>query len=244
MYYDDFFNILESTLSFVRNDQEANIKQAAAVLADSLAQKGLLAVMDTGHMLKYEALTRAGGLMAISPFAYELTVENDAPQRKITRRAEEEAEIESRKVALALDTSNLQAGDVLFINSNSGRTPNVIETAIQARERGIHTVGIASLQQMTHCEAAHPSGKKLFDVVEIAIDNGAPHGDAAVEVRDNEKMCPLSGISAAAVLWAIQAEAVELLQARGLNPTIYRSVHVSGFEYIDRQREAFLKQGY
>lgn len=244
MYFDDFFTSLESTLHFIRTEQAANIKKAAGIVADSLAQQGLLAVMDTGHMLKYEALNRAGGLMAISPFDYELRVENDAIQRESARSAQEEAEIEARKVALALDASNMRAGDVLFINSNSGRTPNVIETAHRARERGIRTVGIASQQQMTHCEAAHPSGKKLFDVVEIAIDNGAPHGDAAVEVRDNEKMCPISGISAATVLWAIQAEAVELLQARGVNPSIYRSVHVSGFDYLNHQRETFQKRGY
>ena len=182
--------------------------------------------------------------MAISPFHYELVVENQADQRSITRSAELLEDMEARKAALALDASNMQAGDVLFINSNSGRTSNVIEIAIQAAERGIHTIGIASLQQMTHCEAVHPSGKKLFDVVSIAIDNGAPHGDAAVVVRDNEKMCPMSGISAATVFWAIQAEAVELLQARGLNPTIYRSVHVSGQAYIEKQREQFLKQGF
>ncbi len=244
MYYDDFFDSLEHIIQFIRSEQREQIQKAAKMVADCLSNKGVLAVMDTGHMLKYEALTRAGGLVTISPFHYELVVENQADQRSITRSPELLADMEARKAALALDASNMQQGDVLFINSNSGRTTNVIEIAIQAAERGIHTIGIASLQQMTHCEAEHPSGKKLFDVVAIAIDNGAPHGDAAVVVHDNEKMCPMSGISAATVLWAIQAEAVELLQAKGLNPTIYRSVHVSGHTYIENQREQFLQQGF
>ncbi|MCP4638931.1 MAG: hypothetical protein GY851_00785, partial [bacterium] len=57
------------------------------------------------------------------------------------------------------------------------------------------------------------------------------------------KMCPVSGLAGTYVLWAVQADAVERLQARGVNPTIFRSVHVSGPEYIEKQREQFEKQG-
>ena len=96
---------------------------------------------------------------------------------------------------------------------------------------------------MKGCPAAHVSGKKLFDVADICIDNCGPFGDASIEVKDNEKMCPVSGMAATYVLWAVQAEAVERLQARGVNPTIFRSVHVSGHEYIDEQRKAFMERG-
>ena len=82
-----------------------------------------------------------------------------------------------------------------------------------------------------------------FDVADIRIDNCAPHGDASVEVKDNEKICPLSGLAATYCLWAVQAEAVERLQAAGVNPTIFRSVHVGGPEHVEQQRKAFLEQG-
>lgn len=244
MYLDQFFSAAETVFRRIREEQRGAIEAAAEAIAKSLSAQGALAVMDTGHMLKHEALVRAGGLMAIAPFSYELTVENDMPQRIPARTPEENADIEARKAALALDASNLRPGDVLIINSNSGRTSNVIEITLQCKPRGIVTIGIASTDQMTRCTAAHPSGKKLFDVADIAIDNCGPYGDAAIEVKDNEKMCPLSGLASAYVLWAVQAEAVERLQARGLNPTIYRSVHVSGQEYIDKQREKFITRGY
>lgn len=243
MYLDDYFVAVEACFRRVRETQRAAIEAAAAALAESLAAKGVLAVMDTGHMLQHEAMTRAGGLLAIAPFRYELVVENEMLHRNVARSAEEGFAMEAKKAALALEASSLRAGDVLIINSNSGRTPNVIEVALGARSRGITTVGIASKEQMTHCTAAHPAGKKLFDVVDIAIDNGSPHGDGAVLVRDNEKMCPLSGLASAYVLWAIQAHTVELLQARGINPSIYRSNHVSGQGYVDAQRAAFAERG-
>lgn len=243
MYLDTYFEAMDAVLAKVRGTQRAAIERVGAMVAESLAHGGALAVMDTGHMLRHEALCRAGGMLVIAPFAYGLNVDNAMDQRAVNRSAEESAELERRTVALALDSSKLKRGDVLFINSNSGRTPNVIEVALQCRERGIATVGIASFEQMERCAVAHPSGKKLVDVAGLCIDNGSPHGDALVDVRDNERMCPGSGIASAYVFWAIHAEAVERLQAMGVNPSIYRSVHVGGHEFIEEQRKQFLARG-
>lgn len=242
-FLDDYFGAVDRVLAFVRESQREAIVQAATVVADSLANRGALLVMDTGHMLRHEAFTRAGGLMAIAPFSYGLNVECPIDQRKDERTDEQAAYLEGRTVVLAMDKSKMKTGDVLIINSNSGRTVNVIEVALKCKERGIATIGISSSAQMQGCAAAHPSGKKLFDVVDIAIDNGAPFGDAAVEVPGNERMCPMSGMAGTYILWAIQAEAVERLQKRGINPTIFRSVHVSGWEYIEEQRKGFLEKG-
>ena len=242
-YLDDFFAAVSGVFEKIRTTQGSAIESAAEAVAVSLAGGGAVCVMDTGHMLKHEAFNRAGGLMALAPFSYALDVENPLTQRTEAQTEAENAEFEARLVALALDRSLLASGDVLIINSNSGRTPNVIETALQCRERGIVTIGISSSEQMRGCIAAHPSGKKLFDVVDIALDNCAPFGDAAVEVKDNEKMCPMSGMAGAYCLWAVHAEAVERLQMRGINPTIFRSVHVSGGGFVEEQRKKFLERG-
>ncbi len=242
-YLETFFDAAHSVFDRIRNSQRAAIEQAAEAIAASLANGGALCVMDTGHMLKHEAFNRAGGLMTIAPFSHELHIENPLEHRKDERSERELAELEARTVALALDRSLLKPGDVLIINSNSGRTPNVIEMALQCRERGIVTIAISSLEQMRGCDAAHPSGNKLFDVADIAIDNCAPFGDAAIEVANNEKMCPMSGMAGAYCFWAVHAEAVERMQARGINPTIFRSVHVSGGGFVEEQRKAFRDKG-
>lgn len=234
---------MDAILRRIRETQLDAIRRAARLVAESLARQGAFVVMDTGHMLKHEALGRAGGLMAIAPFSYALNVENPIAVRAADSPRVDGGELERRVVAAALDSSKMRPGDVLVINSNSGRTSNVIEVALQCRERGIATVGISSREQMAQCPAAHASGKKLVDAVDVYIDNCGPHGDATVPVKDNEKICPASGIAAAYVFWALHAEAVEQLQAMGVNPTIYRSVHVSGFEYVERQREQFMERG-
>lgn len=243
MYLERYFEAVDDLLGQIRSTQVESIQKAAEAIAAALAEHGALHIMDTGHMLKYEAFNRAGGLMAMGPFGYELKIENPVEHRPKRRTKEEEADILARTIALALDSSNVTGGDVLIINSNSGRTANVIEVALQCESRGVTTIGIASAHQMKRCAVAHRSGKKLFDVVDIAIDNCGPYGDAMIKVRDNEKMCPGSGLAATYILWAIQAETVERLQDRGVNPTIFRSVHVSGPGYIDKQRARFLKKG-
>ncbi|MFO7975946.1 MAG: sugar isomerase domain-containing protein [Candidatus Hydrogenedentota bacterium] len=242
-YLDDFFAAAEGVFNAIRTTQRTVIEEAAEAVAERLANGGALCVMDTGHMLKHEAFNRAGGLMTIAPFSYALHVENPLEHREEEQEEAQVVELEARTVALALERSRLRSGDVLIINSNSGRTPNVIETALQCRERDIVTIGISSSAQMRGCEAAHPSGKKLFDVVDIALDNCTPFGDAAVEVKDNEKMCPMSGMAGAYCLWAMHAEVVERLQARGVNPTIFRSVHVSGGGFVEEQRKKFREKG-
>lgn len=243
MYLDRYFEAMDAVLAHVRDTQRKAIEHAAGMVTESLAHGGAIAVMDTGHMLRYEALCRAGGMLAIAPFAYTLTVDNTMDQRSVDRSEEESAALERQTAALALDSSKMRRGDVLFINSNSGRTANVIEIAMQCRERGIATIGITSYDQMNRCTAAHPSGKKLIDVADACVDNGSPYGDALVAVDDNERMCPGSGIASAYVFWAIHAEAIERLQDMGVRPLIYRSVHVGGHEYIEEQRKRFIEKG-
>jgi uncharacterized phosphosugar-binding protein len=243
MYIDDYFTAIDDVFARIRATQLDAIKTVAEAVATSLANGGALVVMDTGHMLRHEAMVRAGGLMVIAPFSYNLNVENTMDQRAVKRSPEENAELNRRTVALALDSSKMKRGDVLILNSNSGRTANVVEVALQCKDRGITTIALCSAEQMKNCPVDHISGKKLFDVSDLCIDNCGPNGDATIPIRNNEKACPASGLAATYILWAIQAEAIDRLQARGVNPTIYRSVHVSGHEYIDKQREQFLKQG-
>lgn len=243
VYLDRYFHSVYTVFRRIRETQRAVIEQAAETVAMALSRSGALLVMDTGHMLRHEAFTRAGGLVAWTPFSYAMDVDCPIDHRKTDPLSRDTVEMEARTVALALDQSKIRRGDVLIINSNSGRSSNVVELALQCKTRGVTTIGISSSEQMRRCSAVHPSGKKLFDVADFGIDNCTPFGDASVEVKDNEKMCPLSGLAATYILWAIQADAVERLQERGVNPTIYRSVHVSGPDFVEEQRRKYLERG-
>jgi len=243
-YLDAYFEAVAGLGRHIRETQRRAIEAAAEAVAESLANKGAWAVMDTGHLLQHEARFRAGGLLAITPFQYGLTLDEDVLHRKAAESTPE-ALVRSERCLLesAFAQSRLQSGDVLLINSNSGRTVNVIEAARTGRSHGLKIIGVASKAQMEGCAPAHPEGLKLFDVCDIAIDNGAPFGDAAIGKGDGASMCPLSGLAAAWILWAIQAEAVAQLESRGVQPSVYQSVHTVGEEAVDALRRRFSQEG-
>ena len=137
MYLDQYFSSVDKVFSTIRETQLEAIHRGAEAIAESLAKKGAWYVMDTGHLLSGEAFSRAGGLAALRPFKYELKIEDSVVgDRKQEEAWEGTAEVESRLVSMVLDRSSIQEGDVLQIGSNSGRTPNTIEVALQCKTRG------------------------------------------------------------------------------------------------------------
>lgn len=243
MYLDQYFKVIEGLVAKIQNTQREAIEIAGEMVADTLAEKGGWFIMDTGHMLQWEAFKRAGGMVGITPFRYEMVVESDLGHRPESLPPGKKAALESQTVHLALEKSKLQKGDVLLINSNSGKSANVIAVAMQAHERGIRTIGISSKLQMDACEGEHPSKRKLDQVADCFIDNCGGEGDAVIPVKDNERMCPLSGIGSCFIFWAIHAHAVKLLEEKGIKPTIYRSVHTGSEEFMAQQEAEYREKG-
>jgi len=243
VYLTDFYEQTESLLTDIRESQAGAIHRGGVVIAASMAQKGAVYILDTGHLLRHEAFRRAGGLLAFRPLAYDFQVEHAPFSRPVDRSKQEEEELVARKISVALDMAGVRFGDVAIFNSNSGRNDEVVEMAIQCNKRGLATIGIASSAQMNHLDALHPGGHKIVDAVDIFIDNCGPLGDAMVSVTNNENMCPASGMAAAYILWALQAEAVQNLQDRGTNPSIYLSVHLGGEEFMEQQEQKFKELG-
>jgi uncharacterized phosphosugar-binding protein len=57
-------------------------------------------------------------------------------------------------------------------------------------------------------------------------------------------ICPLSGLLNVAAVWALTAATVEALQARGVTPSIYRSVNLAdGFAWNDAAEARYREKG-
>lgn len=194
-------------------------------------------------MLSSELIHRAGGLVGFTPFNFGMSVTNPNAYRE---KAGPRPDVTAETVALAIKSSNLKAGDVLFVGSVSGKSVRIVELAMQAKVAGVRVIGVTSLTYSSQLKSEHPSGKMLYEVADIAIDNHAPYGDAMMEVQGLEmKACPASGISAACVLWAIVAGTIERLIARGITPSVYRSANApGGIEDGNCQRERYKELGY
>lgn len=243
MLIEDYFDIVQSKIAEIRATESTKIAQVAQACADSIAGGGVLHIHDTGHMLNSELIGRAGGLVGFTPFSFGLNVANPNSFRERTSPA---PVLTTEIISLALKRSNIRKGDVLFIGSVSGKSENVVELALQAKAIGVIVVGITSVTYSSELESQHHSGKRLFEVVDIAIDNHAPYGDAMLETDGlDARVCPASGICAALIMWAITAGIVENLLAKGITPTVYKSVNAPGGSEDVRERQNRYKElGY
>jgi len=247
MLQEKYFEAMKGILKTIEDTQKEAIFQAAETVVESLIQDGAFHVLDTGHMLMYEAVGRSGGLMAVRPINATVTVDNPVRHREKT----------AGKKRIYLDSiaglpeyifekSELITGDVLLIGSVSGINILPVGMALEARKRGIHTIALTSVPYSQNVQSKHPSGKRLFEVCDHVLDNCAPFGDTLVPVEElGISICPASGIGASYVNWALQAQIVEGLIRRGKNPSVYVSNHMPGADRHNVEAlAAYEKFGY
>jgi len=244
MLIERYFEALQAKISEIAAQPEP-IQQAAKLCADTLEKGGVIHIFDSGHMVSSELIHRAGGLAALSALSFKLEVDNlvrtraDAPPNASPG-------ISYKYIEHVFESNQLRAGDVLFVGSVSGKTPNVIELALQAKAHGLTVIGLTSIAYSSRLDPMHPSGKRLYEVADLVLDNHAPYGDAMLEVEGVDyAICPASGMGAAAIMWAIMAGLVEEMLARGLKPSVYPSVNrPDGWDLLNQIYADALQKGY
>ena len=235
----EYFAEVSRVLGQVVKTQEAAVEQAAAVVADALLGEGMIYTFGTGHshMLAEELFYRAGGLVRVYPILDDplMLHINASRSSKMERLA-------GYAHTLLEDGPQLKKGDVLFLFSNSGRNAVPLEMAVEARQLGVTTVCITNLTHSGQVTSRHASGKRLFELCDIVIDNCGCVGDAAIKVGD--QVCgPTSTAIGAAILQAIVCGAVEKVQAAGVRPEVFCSSNVDGGDalnegYIEKYRSS------
>lgn len=217
---DQYLHVALERLQSSVTAQRTAVETAAKIVSDALQAGRFLYAFGTGHshLLAEEIFYRAGGLARSAAILDEaLMLHESATQSSILERQIERA-------AAILDRYPIGPGDVLVIASNSGRNAVPVEMALIAAGRGIRTIALTSLAHSRAFDSRHPSGKKLFEVAEIVLDNFADPGDASLEVPGMpRRMGPLSTLTGAFLINAIVVRSVELAVAQGCIPEVYAS---------------------
>lgn len=241
MLMDRYFDRINELQEAIRTTQREAIVEAGTAIAEAAAQGNAVHLFDTGHIVDHELITRGGGLMLLKPLRYNLNVENPVRSRDMKDRNKSMEGIGE----YVLRASNVLPGDVLIMGSVSGKTAEVVDLAIAAKAYGVTVIVLTSLNYSTHVESQHSSGKRLFEVGDIVLDNCAPLGDAMMEVEGLEpRIIPASGISAAYIMWAVTAEAIERLMAKGIKPSVFKSYNnTDGWEYNGKQNKIYEETG-
>lgn len=241
-----YFESMKNVLDRIEKTQREKISECAGIIADSLCNNGIWHLLDTGHMLMYEGVGRAGGMMAVRPIRTDVEVSNPTRQRVIPNKKNVYLDEIEGFPKFILGKANVMAGDILLIGSVSGINIMPVEMAIKAREMGVKTIALTSVEYSGFLKSNHPSGKRLFEVCDYVLDNCSKVGDTLVEVRDLGKdICPSSGIAASYIMWALQANVVEKMLERGKKPSVYISNHIENASRVNNESWAqYEKFGY
>jgi uncharacterized phosphosugar-binding protein len=222
-YRDRIVAILDRTVA----SQTEAFDAARDAVATALAADRLIYVTGSGHshLIAEEAFYRAGGIAAA-----QAILDPDLMLHVSASRSTE-FERETGHAEKVLAGYDLRPGDVAFVVSNSGRNAYPIEMALAAKARGATTIAITSLHHTMNVTSRHPSGKRLFEVSDIVLDNGAEYGDACLPVGGHGlNMGPTSTITGVFLINAVLAEAVEHLADRGITIDVYQSANAQGAE--------------
>ena len=126
------------------------------------------------------------------------------------------------------DDYEINEGDIMIIVSNSGRNAVPVEMAMLAKEKGIYTIALTSLKHSKNCESRHESGKRLFELADLVIDNCAPKGDGLLDFNGIQSGAS-STISGSVVVNSIVAETLAILSKEGYKLPVYVSQNVDGY---------------
>lgn len=133
--------------------------------------------------------------------------------------------------------------DVLIVISTSGIREVIIEMAEGAKKRGLKVIGVVSKAHCAQARPAHPSGKKLLDVADVVLDNGAPIGDSLLEIEGcKNKTGPFSTLGGALLMNMLRCEVAQRLMDQGIEPVFLPSHQFVGSRSVEEQLEYFYAQ--
>jgi uncharacterized phosphosugar-binding protein len=213
------------------HDEEADaVKKAARLVADHVKQDRIVYVYGPGghsNLGSQEVFFRAGGLMHISAILDEGTLLSGGALRSMA------IERTPGYGTIVIDDYNLQAGDLLFIVNAYGINSATIDAALEAKRRGVTTIGVTSVKHASSTPenhpARHPSKKNLFEIVDLVLDSKVEVGDAVVEIPNlDQRVAAISTFANAYLLNCVMAEAVQLLVQEGVTPPIWMSGNAPG----------------
>ncbi len=214
--YAEYLDKACQILQQMKETQTEVIRKAATLVGDTIMDGGLVYTFGSGHsqLLSQEVHSRAGGLYPVMQIA--------DPLWGRAERLEGLAEY-------LLRGKPLKAGEVIFVISNSGRNPEPIEVAMQAKEMGLHVIAVTSMAHSQSVDSRHSCGKKLYELAEVVLDTGAPPGDAAMSFEGLAvKAGALSTVLGAAIMNAVMVEAIQYMADKGFEPPVLMSANLDG----------------
>ena len=219
-----FFDIVKDVVERIEKEELEEIKVAAEKISSTISSDGLVHVLGTGHshILAEEVFGRAGGFAPVNALLDQGLMLHNGIKYSTFEKMEGYGEA-------LWNYYNISEDDVIIIISNSGVNAVPVEMALESVKEGTFTVAITSMAYTKFLDTAHPSGKKLYQIADLVIDNKGVPGDAALEVDGlPQKVGPTSTISGAVILNTIFARTAEIMVQDGEKPPVFKSSNLEG----------------
>jgi uncharacterized phosphosugar-binding protein len=240
-----YFQEALARLRPVLDGQRDALDRAAALCTEAIARDGLVHLFGCGHsrMLCEEMTPRQGcfvgwhTIVELGLTFHNLIVgPNGLRQTLHLEKTLGYAEQILRNFAFG-------PHDVLIVISTSGIREVIIEMAEGAKRRGLSVIGVVSRAHCEQAKPAHPSGKKLIDVADVVLDNGAPVGDCVLELAGSaHKTGPFSTVGGGLLMNMLRCEVAQRLVDHGVEPVFLPSHQFVGSRTVEEQLEFFYAQ--
>jgi uncharacterized phosphosugar-binding protein len=236
-----FYHEALARLNNLLDAQRGELDRAAALCTEAIAAGGLVHLFGCGHsrMLCEEMTPRQGcfvgwhTIVELGLTFHNLIVgPNGLRQSLHLEKTPGYAEQILRNFAFG-------PKDVLVVISTSGIREVIVEMAEGAKRRGLAVVGVVSRAHCEQARPAHPSGKKLLDVADVVLDNGAPAGDCLLTLSTGQTTGPFSTVGGALVMNLLRCEVAQRLLDRGVELAFLPSHQFVGSRTVEEQLEYF-----
>lgn len=121
--------------------------------------------------------------------------------------------------------------DMLIVISHGGQNAAPVEVALAAKKAGLFLVAVTSEENHLRKPATHSSGKKIGDLADVVLFNGAPAEDAAVPIPGVlGNVGGLSTLGAIALIQTLVSETALALGRLGYKVRPFASPNTEGVE--------------
>ena len=222
-----YLDAIQENLARVKREQAENIIAGARLMADAIAEDRLIHVYGGGGhttLAMGEMFFRAGGLANIDPLMETaLSVFNQSLKYLELERTENFG-------ASIVKYYRLQPGDMVLIFHNIGINPATIDAALEAKREGAKIVAVSSSYWQQGMPKdhfiRHSSGKNLFDLADVCIDDYNPVGDTVVRLPGMDTpIAPISNVVDFTIAHWLEIECCRQCLERGIVPPVWHSAN-------------------
>lgn len=229
----------------IETTQLGNIQRAASLMAKSIAAGRWVHTFGCGHATipVEEMYPRIGGFVGFHPMV-------ELPLTFFTRIV---GEMGVRQFVFLegvegygdriMESYDFDPRDTVWIFSHSGINAVNIDVAVRAKELGMKLVVCGSEAGFKTKPSRHSSGKKLFDLADVVVDNCTDAVDASVPLKSHQdKIGPVSTMAFVTLVWMIITTVAEQLVEQGVKLWIHPSHNVPGDTTAHERLNAALRE--